>query len=105
MSDSQEVPEPNVDGQEAVTVSPEMLLNQIVAHVGEEFVIIPTGGWMKIVETIQEYKEEDGKLLEILEGLGVPVVPVSLAPKKKEDESRIIMPSDTPEGDSKIIMP
>lgn len=99
-----------IQGQEAITVSAEMLLAQIVNSVGEEFVIIPTDGWMMIVKTIQKYTEdamsEEGtkeNLLKNLEGLGIPVVPVSLAPK--EEESRIIMPNDIPAGDSTIITP
>jgi len=97
-------------GQEAFTVSAEMLLAQIVQAVGEEFVIIPTSGWQKIVTTIQDYSKSaqnsltnDEDLLKILEGLGIPVIPVSLAPK--QEESLIIMPNDTPKGESKIIIP
>ena len=95
---------PEQPKSETATLTPELLLAQIVAHVGEEFVIIPTGGWMKIVETIRDYQEDkDDNLLEILEGLGIPVIPVSLA--KKEEESRIIMPTDAPQEESRIIMP
>ena len=85
--------------QEAITVTPEMLLAQIVAHIGEEFVVIPTNGWIKIVETIKSSKDES--LADVLQALGVPVIPVSLAPKK--EESRIITPGDMPKGDGKII--
>ncbi len=87
-------------------VTPEILLAQIVSHIGEEFVVIPTDGWMKIVKAIQDFDKSenlDENLLETLEGLGIPVVPVSLA--KKDEASKIIMPNDTPDGDSKIIMP
>lgn len=77
-----------------------MLLAQIVTHVGEEFVIIPTDGWMRIVQTIQESTDKD--LVEKCEKLGVPVIPVSLAPKK--EESLIITPDNMPEGDAKIIL-
>jgi ferredoxin-fold anticodon binding domain-containing protein len=93
--------------QEAITVSAEMLLAQIVSIIGEEFVVIPTGGWMSIVHTLQEYDSRDDKsesILTIMEGLGVPVIPVSLSPKKDE-ESRIITPNDMPKGESNIIMP
>ena len=100
-----EIPEQKMVEQEAITVSPEMLLAQIVANVGEEFVIIPTAGWMAIVGVIKDYDSgnHDIPLLEELENLGVPVIPVSLA--KKKLESSIIMPHDTPQGDSKIILP
>lgn len=91
--------------QEAITVTPEMLLAQIVAHIGPEFVIIPLDGWSAIVKTIKDYqKDKDDNLLEILESLGVPVVPVSLA-GKKEEESSIIMPNGVPQGESRIITP
>jgi len=89
--------------EEPMTVSPEMLLAQIVSYIGEDFVVIPTGGWAKIVETIKEYdsKKTDENLLDMLQNLGVSVIPVSLAPK---EESSIIMPSDIPQGNSKIIV-
>jgi hypothetical protein len=92
--------------QEAMTVSPELLLAQIVSTIGEEFVIVPTSGWVAIVTVLQEYDSREDKsesLLQILEELGVPVIPVSLA--SKEEENRIITPNDIPQGDSKIIMP
>ena len=95
-----------VQQQEAVTVSPEMLLAQLVNVVGEEFVVIPTGGWMKIVETlnkIDESVEKPRSIIDIMEGLGVPVVPVSLA--KKDKDTKILTPDDIPQGDSRIIMP
>lgn len=92
--------------QEATTVSPEMLLNQLVAYVGEEFVVISTGGWMTIVKALQDIDESDEKpdsIISIMEGLKVPVVPVSLASKK--EESSIIMPDSALDGESRIIMP
>ena len=102
------IAEEKMQGQEAMTVSPKVLLAQLVSFVGEEFVVIPTGGWMAIVETLQNIdkaKPEDRpeSILEVMEGLGVPVVPVSLC--AKEEESNIIMPNDVPEGESRIIMP
>ena len=100
LKESRVPPMPSQD-QEAMTVSPEMLLAQIVATVGEEFVIIPTAGWISIVDVIQ--KSSDKGLSDQLEGLKVPVIPVSLAPKK--EEKLIITPNDTPEGDSHIILP
>ena len=106
MARGQKVTEPEMQGQEAVTVSPEMLLAQLVNVVGEEFVVIPTGGWMAIVNELKKIDEAVGKpesILKIMEGLGVPVVPVSLA--KKEEESNILTPDDIPEGESRIIMP
>jgi hypothetical protein len=93
-------------GQEAITVSAEMLLAQIVGAIGEEFVVIPTHGWMAIVQTLQEWQnsehDEDDDLLEKLENLGVPVIPVSLT--SKEEEKRILTPDDI-RGDSRIIIP
>jgi len=90
-------------GEGSMTVSPDMLLAQIVSHIGEDFVVIPTGGWACIVRAIKDYdpKETEETLLDILQGLGVPVIPVSLSPK---EESSIIMPSDMTKGDSKIIV-
>ena len=93
-------PMPSQD-QEAVTVSPEMLLAQIVQVIGPEFVVIPTAGWFKIVETLRESSDET--LLQTLEDLRVPVVPVSLAPQ--QPKSPIIMPNDAPPGESRIIKP
>ena len=81
-------------------VTPDMLLNQIVSKIGPDFVVISMSGWGKIVETIHD--ANDGELLKELEKLNVPVIPVSLTPKEKE--SRIIVPTDTPQGDSKIIL-
>ena len=95
----QEGPKTPSQDQEAITVTPEMLLVQIVSHIGEEFVVIPTNGWMKVVETIQE--SEDKGLSDQLQKLGIPVVPVSLA--QKEEESRIITPDGMPKGGGKII--
>ena len=96
-------PVPPSQDQEAITVSPEMLLAQIVSHIGEEFVIIPTDGWQRIVKTIQSSNDKD--LAKNLENLGVPVVPISLSPNTKpEEESLIILPDDMPKGDSKIIL-
>ena len=92
--------------QVAQTVSPEVLLNQLVHFVGEEFVVIPLDGWMKIVKALQDIDAADEKpesLIEVMESLEVPVVPVSLA--SKEEESKIILPNDAPDGESRIIMP
>ena len=91
--------------QEAVTVNAEMLLAQIVSAIGEEFVIIPTRGWMMIVNALREYQagDKEENLLDILEALQVPVIPVSLAPKE-EEEKRILTPEDI-RGESRIIMP
>lgn len=100
-------PMPSQD-QEALTVTPEMLLAQIVNNIGNEFVVIPTGGWAKVVETIgeieKEIKEIDASvsILQRFQDLQIPVIPVSLAPK--EEESRIITPTDMPTGDSNIIL-
>jgi len=93
-------PMPSQD-QEAITVTPEMLLAQIVHHVGEEFVIIPTKGWFQVVKTVQESSDEG--LADRLEKLGIPVIPVSLAPRREPNQ--IITPDDMPVGDSKIIIP
>lgn len=90
---------------EQVTISPEVLLAQLVNFVGEEFVVIPTAGWMKIVETLQDIDKAEEKpesIIKIMEELGVPVVPVSLA---KKDEGKIITPNGTPDGESRIIIP
>lgn len=106
MSENVEVPGPVVPSQdqEAITVSAEVLLAQIVAHVGEEFVIIPTNGWVSIIDTIQNSSDEG--LAQELENLRVPVIPVSLTPDSKPaEESLIITPNDMPQGESKIIMP
>lgn len=91
--------------QSSMIVQPDELLAQIVAFIGGDFVVMPTLGWMKIVKTIQKYEKGDKKenLLDILEGLNVSIIPVSLSPK--QDESRIITPTGTPIGDSNIITP
>ena len=81
-------------------VSPDMLLAEIVKHIGPDFVVIPMKGWGSIVKVIQDYKDE--QLLDDMENLKVPVVPVSLTPK--DEESRIILPTDAPKGESKIIV-
>jgi hypothetical protein len=93
--------------QQTETVTPEILLAQIVSAIGEEFVVIPLEGWVTIVENIHQYTQkaqsEEGtkeNLLEIMESLKVPVIPVSLS---KKEESRIITPDGMPAGDSKII--
>ena len=92
--------------QEAVTVTPEMLLAQIVAHIGPEFVVIPSNGWMTIVKALHDFdKDGEENVVDVMQGLGVPVIPVSLAGKSEEDESKIILPNDMPQGESKIIMP
>lgn len=85
------------------TVTPEVLLAQIVSYIGEEFVVIPASGWMNIVTTIQDYDKSDKEesIISNLEKLGVPVVPISLS--AKEEESRIITPNAAPGGDSRII--
>lgn len=101
MTEEQKIPPVPSQDQEAITVTPEMLLAQIVNYIGEEFVIIPTNGWMNIVKTIQESSDED--LDKRLEALGIPVIPVSLAPKEQNEKSRIITPGNMPEGDGKII--
>jgi len=87
--------------QEAVNVTPEGLLAQIVALIGPEFVIIPTAGWQAVVKTIQSSEDKD--LAQHLEDLRVPVIPVSLAPVK--EESRILTPNGMPAGESRIILP
>ena len=87
--------------EDSAIVSPEQLLSSIVHICGEEFVVIPLFGWGKIVETIKESTDET--LIQKLDTLKVPVVPVSLQPK--EEESRIIMPNGSPRGESKIIIP
>ena len=95
-----------VQEEQQLTVTPDMLLAQIVSYIGEEFVVIPTAGWLKIVKTLKEYdpEKDERSLLDIMEGLKIPVIPISLVPKDV-DESRIITPNDTPAGDSNIILP
>lgn len=87
--------------QEAVVVTPEILLGQIVNVVGQEFVVIPTQGWVDIVKTITESSDEG--LADRCQALKVPVIPVSLSPK--EPDSPIITPDNMPRGESKIILP
>jgi len=103
---SKEINEVEVPNEEQMTVTPDMLLAQIVSYIGEQFVVIPTGGWLKIVKTLQEYDpEKDGDdLISLMEGLKVPVIPISLVPKNAED-SNIITPNGMPSGDSNIILP
>lgn len=89
--------------EETMTVTPEALLGQIVSYIGEEFVVIPTSGWQAIVKSLHEYKDDSGgTIIEILEKLKIPVIPISLSPK--EEESRIILPNDTPKNGSNIIV-
>lgn len=82
--------------QVAMAVTPEMLLAQIVGMIGEEFVVIPISGWAEIFTAVKPFLE-DGTI----ELSDIPVIPVSLA---KKEESRIILPNDTPTGDSNIIL-
>lgn len=101
MSEDKRVPPMPSQDQEAITVSADMLLAQLVGAVGPEFVVIPTQGWFDIVQELQ--KSTDEGLADRLQALQIPVVPVSLAPK--EEENRIITPDDMPQGESKIILP
>lgn len=84
---------------ESKKVSSEQLLSNIVKMVGEEFVVMSLSGWQQVVQTI--YDEKNEELLERFRDLKVPVIPVVLEQKEK---SNIIMPNDTPKGDSKIIV-
>ena len=110
MSEKEEVKK----GQMPDVVTPDMLLAQIVTHIGEEFVVIRMDGWAAIVGTIKDSSDEG--LLQTMDDLKIPVIPISLKGKPPEDESLIIkpndtqdsgiiMPNDVPQGDSKIIMP
>jgi len=92
--------------QEACTVNAELFLAQLSLVVGEEFIAIPTAGWMLFIQTLQEWEEEedhgDETLSERLEKLQIPIMPVSLT--RKEDERRILTPDDI-RGESRIITP
>ena len=84
-------------------VSAEILLASIVNNIGPQFMVVPIDGWKTILKTLSEYDEkykDDEDYVSIVDTLNnhrIPMIPVSLVPKK--EESHIVTPN------SNIVMP
>ncbi len=88
--------------QGPVRVPPEMILSYIAENLQDNILVLPMAGWEAILQTIQEHGDKE--LIDKLEALQVPVVPIMLEGlTTKKEESRIILPGDMPKGDGKII--